>query len=88
MMTDEFKSQMGDGNPDGPCQWVLSEKLDDVEFYGRWRGWIEQAPDEFDPPVWHATAIARFVDHIRDVTPIPPPPCCEWKTGPMPGVGE
>jgi len=73
-----FRRQMGT-----PCQWH-SGVLNDEEFFGHWRGWIEASPnvpgltklewDWFAPPEW------------RDVTPIPPPEGCEWKTGPMPGA--
>jgi uncharacterized protein YjbI with pentapeptide repeats len=71
-MTEAFRVQMGD-----PCQWV-KEPLEDAEFYARWRGWIYLGKlyDE-----WENMSVP---DHYRDITPIlPPPPGCEWKTGPM-----
>ena len=72
MMTQAFRDQMGN-----PCQWV-KEPLDEAEFYARWRGWVDLGPE---PGNWQFLLVP---DAYKQITLIPPPPGCEWKTGPMP----
>ncbi|WP_411892207.1 pentapeptide repeat-containing protein [Yoonia sp. SDW83-1] len=64
-----------------PCQWA-DEKLDDVAFYGRWRGWLDLNPDPASEIVYHWTGLVPTA--WKDVTPIPPPPGCVWATGTLP----
>ena len=71
-VTEAFRDQMGN-----PCQWV-NAPLDDSEFYARWQGWIFSGPT---PKSWLFVSVP---DACQDITPIPPPPGCEWKTEPMP----
>jgi hypothetical protein len=73
-MTPEFRARMGN-----PCQWI-DEPIEDAEFYGRWRGWIEAARKDFYAPEWESLAPREF----KDVPAIPVSPFCKWKTGPMP----
>ncbi len=70
-----FIAQMGD-----LCQTVPERVLDDTEFFGRWRGWLE-ARGAINWPLYAPPG-------FQDVTAIPPPEGCEWKTGPMPGATE
>lgn len=70
-MTEAFRAQMGN-----PCQWA-KKTLVDTELYARWRGWIELDGSTS----WNEVYVP---DTYRDITPIPPPPGCVWKTGPMP----
>ncbi|MEM6565197.1 MAG: pentapeptide repeat-containing protein, partial [Pseudomonadota bacterium] len=81
LMTPEFRKQMGSGDERGPCQWAASELYGNL-FYGRWRGWLEAAPDRIGAPPWIVIAPEAY----KNVKPIPPPLGCEWKTGPMPGA--
>ncbi len=74
-MTDAFRDQMG-----YPCQWI-EEVLGEEEFYARWLGWIKAGPSFRRS---FSLNSIRFPDAYREITPIPPPPGCEWKTGPMP----
>lgn len=74
-MTDAFRQQMGK-----PCQWHNDVIEDDATFYGRWRGWIEAAPSNVDPPHWEWIAPEGF----EGVEAIKPDQGCAWKTGPMP----
>lgn len=74
-LPDDFRTAMGD-----PCHWER-KVLPDKQFYGRWRGWVEAGPLNWNwqyvaPPEW------------RDVTPIPPPEGCEWKFGLMPDAAS
>ncbi|MEL7515752.1 MAG: pentapeptide repeat-containing protein [Pseudomonadota bacterium] len=63
------------------CQTVSDRVLDETEFFGRWRGWLEVR----GPISWHLYAPPGF----ESVSPIPPDdPNCDWKTGPMPGATE
>ncbi len=79
VVTPEFRAQMGN-----PCQWVEDE-LDDEEYYGSWRGWIEIAPDQFDWLTWEQFAPESF----EDVLPFDwAAEDCEWKTEQMPGASE
>ncbi|MGH1578014.1 pentapeptide repeat-containing protein [Planktotalea sp.] len=71
-----FDEQMGT-----PCQWH-ADILADEQFYGRWRGWVEAKPARRVSDDWRFVGPAKW----RDVTPIPPPEGCEWKTGPMPSA--
>ncbi|MGC1497374.1 MAG: pentapeptide repeat-containing protein [Sulfitobacter sp.] len=72
-LPDGFAEQMG-----GLCQRI-DEVLEDKEFYGRWRGWVEKGSQ-----VWTGKLFGISPPGWEDVTPIPPPEGCEWKTGPMP----
>jgi len=64
----EFRSQNA-----ALCQLVLDKRLPEVEFMGRWRGWISLDPDEES---WASIA----PDGFEDVPPIPPDdPNCRWK---------
>lgn len=56
-----------------PCQWAGGE-LSDEAFWGHWRGWLSAGDYSAE---WARVAPAGF----EDVTPIPPPDGCEWKTG-------
>lgn len=58
-----------------PCQWT-EKKLDDEQFFGFWRGWVEHGTAHD----WKRLPIPT---EFKNVTPIPPPPGCEWKTGPL-----
>ncbi len=58
-----------------PCQWTRMVLQDEV-FFGLWRGWVEQQI----AAQWPLIAPIGW----EDVTPIPPPKGCTWKTGPMP----
>ncbi|ABG32474.1 pentapeptide repeat-containing protein [Roseobacter denitrificans] len=69
LVTQEFRTHMGD-----PCQWVKG-RLDDLEFYGRWRGWIEAMPEWMIKVQWDEIA----PDAFRDITAIAPPEGCEWQ---------
>lgn len=53
-----------------PCQWVR-ERLSDADFFARWRGWVEAAPNN---QAWHLIAPEQW----SDVEPKPPPAGCEW----------
>lgn len=72
-MTPAFRAQMGE-----PCQWVEAV-LEDNAFYGHWRGWVDAKSPASLFESWATIA----PDAYRDVTPIPPPPGCTWKTEPM-----
>lgn len=65
-MTSAFRDRMGN-----PCQWAEGV-LEDNEFDGRWRGWIE-AHSPYD---WRSGWAYEGPDAYRDVMPIPPPPGC------------
>lgn len=54
-----------------PCQ-STREVLTEIEFYGRWRGWIEVSPNMES---WEAYAPPG----LESVEPIAPPPGCRWK---------
>ncbi|MEM9778765.1 MAG: pentapeptide repeat-containing protein [Pseudomonadota bacterium] len=58
-----------------PRQWAKVALLDE-EFWGRWRGWLDLGGKSYE---WKHVAPEGF----EDVTPIPPPEGCEWKTGPL-----
>ncbi len=48
------------------------EGLNETEFHGRWRGWIEACPDPYRPQ-WTETPI-----FYADAAAIPPPPGVQW----------
>ncbi|WP_172329252.1 pentapeptide repeat-containing protein [Mangrovicoccus sp. HB161399] len=64
------------------CGWITQAIEDDLEFYGKWRGWHEAGPlsriwwDLFAPDAW------------RDAPAIPPPPGCDWDTSPLSGAAK
>ncbi|ANB35178.1 hypothetical protein A6024_14375 [Rhodovulum sulfidophilum] len=68
-ITDGFRKQMGD-----PCQWH-ADVLNDEEFFGRWRGWVEASGKGKTYWPWVSPA------GLSDVAAIPPPDGCTWKTG-------
>lgn len=74
-----FRTQMGEGSVDGPCQWEGKALTRDTDFYGRWRWWVEQAPDALRDGIWKKIA----PDGFEDVPPNPGPEDCAWKIGPM-----
>jgi uncharacterized protein YjbI with pentapeptide repeats len=80
-MTETFRAQMGN-----PCQWATEIIDNGSDLYGRWRGWIEARSHtgvtESPSKGWTFIAPPGF----ENVTAIPPPPGCTWKTGPMPGA--
>lgn len=99
----DLRNSFGDGSVllpkdiDRPCQWGDEDTVfaTDVEFFGRWRGWLESRKpltgiQEFElfpgttiplPTTWGGVAPP---DH-RDTPVIPfDKPGCEWKTDPLP----
>lgn len=71
----DFRTQMGN-----PCQWVNKVVEDDATFYGYWRGWVEANSSAPKSDKWNRIAPREY----QNVTAIPPPEGCTWKTGPMP----
>jgi uncharacterized protein YjbI with pentapeptide repeats len=71
-----FHSSFADGTvqlPHGverPAHWP-GQKLDDLRFFGAWRGWIESGPN---PRMWQRIAPMGY----ENVATIPPPPGLEW----------
>ncbi|WP_172328062.1 pentapeptide repeat-containing protein [Mangrovicoccus sp. HB161399] len=61
------------------CGWITAPIEEDVEFFGKWRGWLEAGTwgsdwEDFAPDPW------------REVQAILPPPDCQWDTSPLPGA--
>ena len=75
-LPDAFRAQLGD-----QCQSPQKDVLTDAEFYGRWRGWIEHPSNPSRPAL-------RWIDlappGMDNLTAIPPPEGCMWKTSPLP----
>ncbi|MEM8656640.1 MAG: hypothetical protein AAGF22_00975, partial [Pseudomonadota bacterium] len=77
----DFRNSFADASvqtPEGfarPCQWATTALSDD-DFFGQWRGWLEESPDRLS---WDDIAPEGF----ENVPAIPPPDGCEWKTEPL-----
>ncbi|WP_240722252.1 hypothetical protein [Poseidonocella sp. HB161398] len=68
------------------CGWITAPIAEDAEFFGKWRGWLEAAPElalGLPTPPW----MDLFgPETLRDMAAIPPPPECQWDTSPLPGA--
>lgn len=71
----DFRNSFGDGTVilpttmQRPGHWCV-RKLNDKEFFGRWRGWIEI----YSTDMWELVAPGNF----KDVPAIPPPEGSKW----------
>ncbi len=86
----DLRNSFGDGtvilpaNVERPCQWS-NEVLDDHEFFGRWRGWVDndKVKDiQKSPWIWISPSAAW--DDVN--AKFAGDPNCAWKSEALPGV--